>query len=61
VRNTIFADKIVRIKIIGEDFAAFFFIAKLYDRVFPEKMVGSQRRQKGRRTSRLKAKPGADG
>jgi len=36
VRNTIFADKIVRIKIIGEDFATFFFIAKLYDRVFQQ-------------------------
>jgi len=31
-----FADKIVRIKIIGEDFAAFFFLIKLYNRVFQQ-------------------------
>jgi hypothetical protein len=28
---------------------------------FPEKMVRSQRHKKGRRISRLKARPGADG
>ena len=36
MRNTIFADKIVRIKIIEEDFAAFFFLVKLYNRVFQQ-------------------------
>jgi len=31
-----FADKIVRINIIGEDFAAFFFLVKLCNRVFQQ-------------------------
>jgi hypothetical protein len=31
-----FANKIVRIKIIEEDFAAFFFLVKLYNRVFQQ-------------------------
>ncbi len=35
-RIPFFADKIVRIKIIGEDFAAFFFLVKLYNRVFQQ-------------------------
>jgi hypothetical protein len=37
------------IKNIGEDFAAFFLSKKLYNRVFPEKMVRSQRSPKKQR------------